>query len=246
MAVIDLAGRDIAALVHKKCNDSYYEALLGALQKEAERLGYAFVRGERASVLPPFVEERLGLMLLLQREHYLSPLRAVAETLCVVQNEQHDGYGVCWWKNIQQALDELGVSIQAGPDAAEKTRAAMPQVGHWDRAAADLLQAIRLHLQFMCPDVVDDAARREMSLGFLMGDGFDSLAQMFEFLINVPGGGEAHGWVDGMGRRTDLCPDIASLLERVRFAGRGEQGGVVTLALAQLRAMQSAGEAAPA
>lgn len=234
---VDIGSKAMAQKVHQAVNAEWYENMLQALQKEATRLGYMFVKTQSAEELPPIVTEQLAYVLILQRNRFLYPLEPKDEAEYTAQQKFEDGFAQSFLRSVLHGLAESGIGLQAGVNAAEQIRAEEARRSDlWIRCAHDLLAAVRMHVGYEFPKLSDETEKMEKIEALLKLSDFDAPRQLAGFLSRFPHDRDKQmGWVDFAGNSTTTCPDIPTLVAPMFTMSNTQVRAITVLALEKFR-----------
>lgn len=230
--VVDIASLDVATKVDQFVNTEWYASILQAMQKEAERLGYTFVKTESTAILPPIVAERLAFALCFQRESFQSPLEEKSRTEKIVGRLFLNGFAQQLFTSMMGGLSSCGVGLEAGADAHERVLAEIAhRDGTWIRHAFNLLAAMRTHADLATATQASERIKNAIVQELLDLDGFDSDNQLICYLRNHPHDSKFEkGWLDAKGAPTMTCPDVVSLTEPLMDMSDFELRAIIALA----------------
>ena len=143
---IQMAGK-----VHERLQADVYLDLLAALQRGAQRLGYFFERAESATAITPILIDCLGWAVMHGKAR---DDLSEEDKQDFADRNMKTGYGQCFVRDMLAALADLGIYLQAGPQAAtllaaeekrrqEKTStlAKLSMLGYADSHARRLMQS---------------------------------------------------------------------------------------------------------
>lgn len=138
---MNIGTQEIGEKVQAFATGAYYAAMLAAIQQEAERLGYRFVEGAPAAVLPLFVTERLTMAMSEARLRLIYPADVPFGWWDWARRDMADGYGLGLLTAHFQGLRACGIGIEAGPEVAERIAAEEARLGpkSWARQATLLI-----------------------------------------------------------------------------------------------------------
>ncbi len=239
--VVDIGSKDVVQKVHQNVNVQWYKSMLQALQEEAMRLGYLFVKNQAVEELPPIVAERLAYALVLQRERFLCPMAKSGETERKVGHDLTSGYAQQFLRNVLSGLFECGVGLQADKDAPARVKAEGAERDElWGRRADELLSAVRIHVGYELPDLSNEDDKMAMMKTLLGLSEFDNVKQLLFFMKHF-----AHDrngqeeWIDARGYRTTTSPDVTFLVTPMLNMSEHELMAITTLALEKLQSNMS-------